>query len=110
MAKKTGEKMVDPQAVAAELSGEPIRGEEIAILPAGSDAAAVKDDDKPPTSGLPQTLDDLTESVSRSFDLSVTAALSLSIPVVGSVSGGMSRRVIVLERVAYKPLTNEHGS
>ena len=37
-----------------------------------------------------------------SYDLTVTAAVSLNIPVVGSVSGGASRRVVVLERRSYR--------
>jgi hypothetical protein len=53
---------------------------------------------------IPQTLDDLTTQVSRTFDLSVTAAGQLNIPVIGSVSGGFNRRVVVLERTAYKEI------
>lgn len=59
-------------------------------------------------SEIPQTIDDLPIQVSRTYDLSVTAAGQLNIPVVGSVSGGLSRRVVVLERTAYKEI-NQNG-
>lgn len=56
------------------------------------------------TGEIPQTIDDLPIQVSRTYDLSVTAAGQLNIPVVGSVSGGLNRRVVVLERTAYKEI------
>jgi hypothetical protein len=55
-------------------------------------------------SGIPQTLDELTNIEVQSYDLSVTAAASLNIPVIGSVGGGLNRRVVVLEHLAYKEL------
>jgi hypothetical protein len=58
-----------------------------------------------PTAGIPTSLAELNQQVSRTYDLSVTAAGQLSIPVVGSVSGGFDRRVVVLERKAYKEIT-----
>lgn len=66
------------------------------------------------TGDLPQTIDDLPIQVSRTYDLSVTAAGQLNIPVIGSVSGGLNRRVVVLERTAYKEIvedqiTNQFG-
>lgn len=48
------------------------------------------------------TLGDLSEAVSRYYELTVSAAAELQIPVVGSTSGGMSRKIIVLERAAFK--------
>ena len=60
------------------------------------------------TSEIPQTIDDLPIQVSRTYDLSVTAAGELNIPVIGSVSGGLNRRVVVLERTAYKEIV-ENG-
>lgn len=54
--------------------------------------------------GIPQALTDLPIQISRTYDLSTTAAGDLNIPVVGSVSGGFSRRVVVLERTAYKEI------
>jgi hypothetical protein len=41
-----------------------------------------------PTNEIPTTKDELGELKSQVYDLSVTAALDLSIPVAGSVSGG----------------------
>ncbi len=55
-----------------------------------------------PVTGIPTTLPELNRQVVRTYDLSVTAAGNLSIPIVASVSGGFNRRVIVLERAAYK--------
>lgn len=52
----------------------------------------------------PTSLDQLPRTYSRAYDLSVTSAAELSIPVVGSVSGGYNRRVVVLERVAFKEI------
>lgn len=57
--------------------------------------------------GLPEKLSDLGESIARSHDLSVTAALDLQIPVAGSGSGSFNRRVIVLERCAFKQIEQE---
>jgi hypothetical protein len=54
--------------------------------------------DKPPA------LADLTEASTRSYDLTVSAAAELQIPIAGSGSGGFNRRVIVLERAAFKKI------
>ncbi len=56
----------------------------------------------PLSSGIPATIDELGMLHSRSYDLSVTAAGELNIPTVGSFSGGYNRRIVVLEKVAYK--------
>ncbi|MCA0361517.1 MAG: hypothetical protein LCH41_10745 [Armatimonadetes bacterium] len=39
---------------------------------------------------------------SSSYELTITAAQSLNVPVMGTVSGGASKRVVVLERRAYR--------
>jgi len=54
--------------------------------------------------GIPKSLDDLPISVTQAYDLSITIAGDLNIPVIGSVSGGHNRRVLVLERCAYKQI------
>lgn len=56
------------------------------------------------TSEIPQTLGELGELISYSYDLSVKQAGDLNIPVVGDVSGGFDRRVVVLEWTRYKTL------
>jgi hypothetical protein len=56
------------------------------------------------TSEIPQTLGGLGELISYSYDLSVKQAGDLNIPVVGDVSGGFDRRVVVLEWTRYKTL------
>ncbi len=61
----------------------------------------------PPDNQLPKTLRELIDSDVRCFDLTVTAAINLNIPVVGSVGGGFSRRVVVLEQYAVKPIDFE---
>jgi hypothetical protein len=78
----------------------------IGFTPLGP-AAATKHQ---PVEGIPQNLDELTTIVTRTYDLSVTAAGELNIPVVGTVSGGVSRRVVVLERTAYKEITDPAGT
>jgi hypothetical protein len=65
-----------------------------------------------PRAGI--TLDELEESITRSYDLSITSAGTLNIPVIGSAEGGFSRRVVVLERAAFKrikegDLENQYG-
>lgn len=45
---------------------------------------------------------DLPFQESTVYDLSISSAGQLNIPVVGSVSGGTNRRVVVLERRAYR--------
>ena len=59
---------------------------------------------------VPKTLDELNAAVTRSYDLSVTRAGELNIPVLGSVGGGYNRRVVVLERAAYKTVTGHSGA
>lgn len=75
-------------------TAEHVSGDELAVNAAVAPSA--------PTNGIPTNLSELNQGLSRTYDLSVTAAGSLSIPVIGSVSGGFDRRVIVLERTAYK--------
>jgi hypothetical protein len=61
-------------------------------------------------SDIPTSLDELFVQISHTYDLSLTAAAEASIPVVGSVSGGASRRVVVLERLVYKPVQEALGT
>ena len=56
---------------------------------------------------IPKKLNDLPQAVVRAYNLSVTMASELSIPVIGSVSGGYNRRVVVLERSAFKKIPHE---
>jgi hypothetical protein len=49
-------------------------------------------------------MDELGELLSFTYDLTATQAGQLNIPVVGSVSGGNSRRVVVFEWTRYKTL------
>ncbi len=61
----------------------------------------------PPSSAIPTSLSELNRQLSRTYDLSVTAAGRLGLPIIGSVSGGFERRVIVLERTAFREVP--HG-
>jgi hypothetical protein len=95
--------MTDSEILSQLINGEAAMPGESGFVPLGPGAAdrflvAV-------AGGIPQTIDELDRQESRTYDLSVTAALQLNIPVVGSVSGGFNRRVVVLERKAYKELT-----
>jgi hypothetical protein len=78
------------------------------VIGVASEAAAPVADVDP--SDLPKKLSDLTASVVRTYDLSVTGAGELSIPVVGSIGGGYNRRVVVLERAAYKVVMGHSGA
>ena len=51
---------------------------------------------------LPATLAELDEQVTRAYDLTVTAAADAQIPLAGLGSGGLNRRIIVLERAAFR--------
>jgi hypothetical protein len=89
---------------------EPAARSSPGVQPVGPKFVPRRGSADPPTTGIPTTLDELPVALTRSFDLSVTAALSLNIPVIGSISGGFSRRVVVSERVAYKALASTDGS
>lgn len=56
---------------------------------------------------IPQTPAELGELISYTYDLTVRRAGELNIPVVGSISGGFDRRVIVFEWTRYKTLSDE---
>jgi len=56
---------------------------------------------------IPQSRRELGELISYSYDLSVKKAAALNIPVVGTVSGGLNRRVIVLEWTRFKSLFDD---
>lgn len=49
------------------------------------------------TGSIPTTMAELPELQSRAYDLTVRAATELSIPVIGTIGGGLERRVIVYE-------------
>jgi hypothetical protein len=78
---------------------EPI-GENALDLSAANAALASK---------IPQTIAELEDLVSTIYDLTATRAGELKIPVVGSVSGGMSRRIVVSEYSQTKLLTDPNG-
>ncbi len=78
-----------------------------AVIGVASAAPPVADVD---VGDLPKKLSDLTASVTRSYDLSVTGAGELSIPVIGSIGGGYNRRIVVLERAAYKMVMGHSGA
>lgn len=59
---------------------------------------------------LPKTVDELTDTVTRTYDLSANAAADINIPVVGSVGGGFGRRVVLLERSSFAPVEKEDGT
>lgn len=84
------------------LGAEPVADSK-GFIPVGLDSLFKPEDE----SEIPQNISDLPIQVSRTYDLSVTAAGQLNIPVVGSVSGGINRRVIVLERTAYKEIEKQ---
>lgn len=58
---------------------------------------------------IPQTMEELGELLSFTYDMTVTQAMQLNIPVVGSVSGGNNRRVIIFEWTRYKALFGTNG-
>lgn len=58
---------------------------------------------------IPQTMEELGELLSFTYDMTVTQALQLNIPVVGSVSGGNNRRVVIFEWTRYKSLFGTNG-
>lgn len=58
---------------------------------------------------IPQTPDKLGELISLTYDITVRRAGELDIPVVGMVSGGFNRRVVVYEWTRYKTLCGTGG-
>lgn len=63
----------------------------------------------PSAGGIPSSLTDLGRIEVQSYDLSITAAANLSIPVIGSAGGSANRRVVVLEQSAYREVP-ENGA
>ena len=61
---------------------------------------------------VPTALNQLNRAQNRSYDLSVTAAGDIGIPVAGTFSSGGSQRVVVLERAAFRQIDfpNNMGS
>jgi hypothetical protein len=93
---------ITASALALELIHSPMHMEtSYGFLPLGPKAAIQTGI---PPGELPKSIDELPIQISRTYELSATAAAELRIPVIGSVSGGFSRRVVVLERTAYKEL------
>jgi hypothetical protein len=84
------------------VSGQTHTAALVDFRPVAPSANGKPNGDGPAPGDIPTKLDQLPEAISRSYDLSVTAAAQASIPILGSVSGGYNRRVIVLERTAYK--------
>lgn len=78
-------------------------------LPLG-DPTEDRVDDAPIVGDIPQTPAELGELTSSAYDLSVTRAGELNIPVVGSIGGGTSRRVVILEWTRFKRLPQPDGS
>ncbi|MBI2848116.1 MAG: hypothetical protein HYX83_02975 [Chloroflexi bacterium] len=92
------------------IHGIPIAGAGIRHIPLGKPATLFKgvtEERSPITVSLPVTIDDLPFSHNQTYDLSITAASMLSLPVVGSISGGLNRRVFVLERAAWQEVPEE---
>lgn len=58
---------------------------------------------------VPQSLDDLEQTVSRAYDMTLSKAVTMGIPVAGSMRGGDSRRVIVLERASFSVVERPDG-
>lgn len=58
---------------------------------------------------IPKTLDELGELESYTYDLTVKQAGELNIPVIGSVSGGANRRVVVYEWSRFKEIPDDTG-
>ena len=58
---------------------------------------------------FPKSIDELEDLVSTIYDLTVTRAGELKIPVAGSVGGGMSRRVVISEYSQSKVVVDSSG-
>jgi hypothetical protein len=55
-----------------------------------------------PIASIPTSIAQLGRIQVQSYDLSVTAAANLSIPVIGTGGGSYARRIVVLEQSAYR--------
>ncbi len=95
--------MAENEIVSELIKGGANLGEGLGFTPLGPGASMAAPS---APAELPKSIDDLKIQVSRTYDLSVSAAAKLSIPVIGSVSGGVNRRVVVLERAAYKEIAD----
>lgn len=58
---------------------------------------------------VPKTLDDLKVIEVLTYDLSVSEAASLNIPIIGEVSGGFARRVVTQEYRHYAEVPGLNG-
>ena len=96
----------NPPHAANAISPTSLSGVDKVIGVAGLLSATPADVD---SSEIPKTLAELNLAINRSYDLSVTQAGDLNIPVIGSAGGSHSRRVVVLERTAYKNVFGHSG-
>jgi len=101
-------KAAAPRSTPEALWGDELPGlDRWRILPAtpeSSDISRARD-----VSKIPESIDDLPQATNRVYDLTVTGAAELGIPVAGSVSGGGSRRVVILERAAFVEIETQDG-
>lgn len=97
------------QALNALGSESPQMGIEIGEKQVGAAAGIRLLSAVPTTGGIPTSLMDLGRIEVQSYDLSITAAANLSIPVIGSAGGSANRRVVVLEQAAYREVP-ENGA
>jgi TPR repeat protein len=91
----------------SELPAAAATGARVIDVAAAPSSRAVADIDP---GERPKTLAELTSAMNRSYDLSVTRAGDLNIPVVGSIGGSYNRRVVILERAAYKTVVGHSGA
>lgn len=73
-------------------------------VPKARAAVALKTSPRSGAAALPTTIADLGRIEVRSYDLSITAAADMSIPVIGSAGGAVNRRIVVLEQTAYREI------
>ncbi|MBV9495035.1 MAG: hypothetical protein JOZ54_12370 [Acidobacteria bacterium] len=78
------------------------------LRPVGSDLVLKGKGVDPAT--IPQKLDELGELESYTYDLTVRQAGELNIPIIGSVSGGTNRRVVVYEWSRFKEVPGDDGT
>lgn len=60
-----------------------------------------------PPLALPNSIAELGRIEVRSYDLSITSAADLSIPVIGVAGGAVNRRIVVLEQAAYREIKED---
>lgn len=70
------------------------------FIPIGTEISSLLPEDR--MDKMPASLNDLPHAITRGYDLTINRAAELSIPFAGSISGKQNKRVVVLERTAYK--------